>query len=364
MRKIIILVFCLIEIGCSSTNKVSSDNNSMVYFNDKEIVNTLIERTDSLPTNSQLSIALIKNKRINFIGVYKTKDTIEIIENKNKVFEIGSISKVFTSTILSNLVLKNELELNDPIQKHLNIQMLDVGKITLKQLANHSSGLPVQASNFFMTDFNNPYKDYGAINLEEYLKSDVILNSTSGSHYEYSNVGVGLLGYILMKKSKLTYEQLLADNICAKYNLKNTTSVRKNVEELLVKGLDFTGEETSNWDMNVLVGAGGVLSSVDDLAKFTMAQLNSNKELLLTHKSTLSAGEHMEVGLGWHIINLENGNQWLWHNGKTGGYTSSLSMDKSNNSAVIILSNVSAFSMQSNEIDILGNKLMHIMYNE
>jgi CubicO group peptidase (beta-lactamase class C family) len=97
----------------------------------------------------------------------------------------------------------------------------------------------------------------------------------------------------------------------------------------------------SNWDFNALFGAGGVLSTTEDLVKLANAQFNfTNKELELTRKQTFEMNENFRMGLGWHILKSENGNDLFWHNGGTGGYSSSMTIDLKNKRAVIILVNV------------------------
>ena len=138
-----------------------------------------------------------------------------------------------------------------------------------------------------------------------------------------------------------------------------TTTQRADVEKQLVRGLDVVGEVTSNWDLGALVSAGGILSTVEDLSKFGLAQFDpANKELELTRIPTFKIGETMDIGLGWHIIKAESGDTWHWHNGGTGGYTSSMALDVKRKNGVIILSNVSAFNKNMKKIDELCFELM------
>jgi len=108
-----------------------------------------------------------------------------------------------------------------------------------------------------------------------------------------------------------------------------------------------------------LVGAGGVLSSTDDLAKFALAHFDSsNKELALTRASTHSINNISDIGLSWEIIKRRSGDIWYKHNGRTGGYTSAIIIDVNNKNGVVILSNISAYSSHSSTINDFSYDLM------
>jgi len=120
-----------------------------------------------------------------------------------------------------------------------------------------------------------------------------------------------------------SYESLLQNKIFSKFNMNHSTAEIKNVEGNLVIGINNEGKETPNWEFSVLAGAGGILSTVTDLSKFMLAQFDSaNKELNLTRKKTKEVNENMDISLSWHILKSPSKNNWFWHNGGTGGYTS------------------------------------------
>ncbi|MGN6508659.1 MAG: serine hydrolase, partial [Chitinophaga sp.] len=128
----------------------------------------------------------------------------------------------------------------------------------------------------------------------------------------------------------------------------------------LVKGQNPGGEVTANWDFDVLFAAGGILSTTADLVKFASAQFNpENTELALTRKPTFKVNENMEIGLGWHLLKSTSGKDLVWHNGGTGGYSSSIAINTNDKTAVIILSNVSAFHPERANIDELCFELMN-----
>lgn len=314
----------------------------------------IFTKVKSYPNNTELSIAIIENGKTKFVGVKRVNNSIVPIENKEKIFEIGSISKVFTATLLTNFIQEGKLQLDDPIQDYHEFKIRTNDTITFKELANHTSGLPALPSdlNLSTVDPNNPYKNYNSQKLKEYLAEKLELKEKIGAKYEYSNIGAGTLGFSLTEIAKSSYENLLQEKIFLKYKMFNSTTIREKVHKTLIKGLDFEGNETSNWDFDVLVGAGGILSSVNDLSKFASAQFKEeNLELMLTQKMSFTINRNMSVGLGWHIIKGKKKEELIWHNGGTGGYSSSMVLDKENKNGIIVLSNVSAYNKQMGNID-------------
>ncbi len=357
MKKI---VFLLLSIQISfyaigQTKKPISEQQASIIF----------EKTKGFPENTELSIAFIKNGKVSYYGIKRINDTLELSNNSKSVFEIGSISKVFTSTLLANFVLDKKIKLSDPIQDYFNFPLKNK-QITVLQLANHTSGLPRLPSNLNLdeVDQSNPYKDYSVEYLKKYLTDEMELDNIPGSTYEYSNLGAGILGYLMELHIDLTYEELLQKYIFSKYNMTVSSSNANIIKFKIVDGLNNDGNKTSNWDLNALVGAGGILSNVEDLSKFVLAQYDpQNKELELTRQSSFEIPKYkMKVGLAWNIIEPDSDHSWYMHNGGTGGYTSIMALDEENKNGIIILSNVSAFNKSSRNIDQLCLELMRTQY--
>ena len=319
----------------------------------------IFENAKIFPNHTQISIAIIKDGKVNYYGINNKNDTISTVNNKKSVFEIGSISKVFTSTILANFVIDEKINLNDNINGYLKTSFNNDTEISFINLANHTSGLPRLPSNLDLTKVNpeNPYKEYKEKELEEYLTKHLeLLNKEK---FQYSNLGAGLLGYTLSKIENTTYENLLQNKIFSKFNMYNSTSDINKIKGNLVKGLNNEGNDVPNWEFSVLAGAGAIFSTVEDLSQFAISQFdNSNKELKLTRKKTFEVNENLDIGLGWHILKSQSKNFWYWHNGGTGGYSSSMVIDENTKNGIIILSNISAFNPNMGNIDKLCFELM------
>jgi len=235
--------------------------------------------------------------------------------------------------------------LTDGINAYYPFTFKDNIILRFEQLANHTSGLARLPENLDLSNEIDPYKNYGKKEIDEYLKEFLNLENEPGKTYAYSNLGAGLLGYTLGLSQKTSYQNLLQKFIFNKYKMTSSFTSSRDLGARLVKGQNPNGEPVSNWGFDVLCGAGGIVSTTEDLSKFAYAQFDpTNKELALTRKVTFKLGENMNIGLGWHIIKSGNGKDIYWHNGGTGGYSSSMAVNVEDKTAVIILSNVASIN--------------------
>ena len=341
-------------------NNLNTDTNQSDFT--KEQLELIFDQMKVFPNSTQLSIAMIKDGEVFFYGAVKQKDSIDYVDNKLGVFEIGSISKVFTATLLAQFVVEGKLSLKDDINDYLNAPIKDNTVLLFEDLSNHSSGLPRLPSNLDLTsvDLTNPYKTFDEQAIKSYLAEYLDL-SGKGS-YQYSNLGAGLLGYTLSDMEQTSYEQLLQDRIFSKLDMEASTSKLEQVETGLIRGLNAQGDEVSNWDLAILAGAGGIMSNVEDLSKFALSQFDdSNEAQALTRVKTISLNESMDMGLGWHILRKQPEVNLFFHSGATGGYTSSMVVNTASKDGLIILSNVSPEHPNMGNIDDLCFLLMETL---
>lgn len=308
------------------------------------------------PINTQIAVAQIKEGKTFFYGYTKTENGVQITSNKNAVFEIGSITKTFTSALAAICIEQKLLTANTLLKDILPIKMKDdVGNISIEQLSNHTSGLPRLPKNLEMADPANPYADYDTTLLYNYLEKAVLENK-SGTVYSYSNLGAGLLGVICAKKLHLTFDEALQKFIFEPLQMKQSSIAMPTNN--LVKGQDADGNETSNWNFNCLGGAGEIKSTISNMALYANANINELPFLATCHTPTFKINEFMRIGMGLHIITTKTGNEYLFHNGGTGGYTSCMMIDKKEKKAIIVLTNISAYHPKMNLVDALCGKLM------
>ena len=270
--------------------------------------------------------------------------------NADTVFEIGSVSKVFTSLLLADMVHRGEVALADPVSKYLpagvKMPQRNGRQITLQDLATHTSGLPRLPSNLRPKSISNPYADYSVAQLYEFLSS-YELTRDIGSKYEYSNLGGGLLGHVLALRAGMSYEQLLRTRITAPLGMKDTAiALSPEMTARLAVGHDAQMNTAANWDMPALAGAGAIRSTANDLLTFLAAALGfTETSLAAPFESMLSVRQptgvpNLDIALGWHVIVRSQG-PLIWHNGGTGGYRSYVGYDPKTRTGVVALSNAS-----------------------
>ena len=263
------------------------------------------------------------------------------------VYEIGSVSKVFTSLLLARAVRDGRVALSDPVQKFLpdSVTLPRRGdkSITLEHLATHTSGLPRMPDNFHPKDPANPYADYSVGQMYDFLSSCRPARDP-GEGYEYSNLGVGLLGHVLALRAGKRYERLLTDRIAEPLGMTDTTiTLSDDQRRRLAPGHDGDENAVANWDIPTFAGAGAIRSTADDMLRFVAAQAGLKEvdadlsaAIEMTHARRATAGPHTDVALGWHV---DTRNGLVWHNGQTGGYHSYVAFDPRAKAGVVVLTN-------------------------
>ncbi len=322
-----------------------------------EALNIIAEKCHVFPDSMQFAFAMIHGDSVSFYGIQQLQGSLQKINNQQSVFGIGSISKVFTSTLLTQAVAENKLKLMDPIDQYLPYSLRKDQQIPFKYLSNHTSGLPRLSPELMrMAIFNldNPYAGYDRDKLKSYLEKKLKLKALPGEVYEYSNMGAGILGYMMEQIYDQSYETLIQEKICDRLDLKQTSTDLRALSNPFIIGRNAKGEQASTWEFDALKGAGAIFSTVEDLSKFGQAQWDSTYVAWkLMQEPTFTVSEHMSVGLGWIILNPGTDEEWLFHNGATGGYSSCMILDLKKQQGMIILSNVGAFHEKAANIDAL-----------
>lgn len=295
-----------------------------------------------------LELAFIHNghlRKYSYGSVKKTAD--QLPDAANTIFEIGSVTKTFNALLLAEEVISGRMKLADPINLYLPDSIPELsfqGKpITLQHLANHTSGFPRLPSNIFKgkIDPKDPYKHYLSDSLYSFLKryKPAVI---PGTVFSYSNYGAGVLGTIFERKYGNSFEQLIVSRICDPLGMRNTSVTLEEADEKnFAQGYNETGEITVPWDLASLKGSGAIRSTLDDMVKYTRAQMEMKGPLktaiALSHKSTFE-GRNQSMGLGWRITK-SGPNSYLHHSGGTGGFRSFVGFDVDRKIGIVILSN-------------------------
>lgn len=278
-------------------------------------------------------------------GLGVSKDESQAPCTPATLFEIGSVTKTFTGILLADMALRGEVALDDPAQKFLpeDVRMPVHGEqpIRLKHLASHSSGLPRLPNNMKPAVPTNPYVDYDAARLHDFL-TKYKLRYAPDERTAYSNLGAGMLGYLLERAAGKPYEQLIQERICTPLGMAHTVvTLNEEHQRVMAQGHDADGNPVSTWEFDTMLAAGGLRSNVDDLLTYIEAQFCAqdsplNEAIRLSHRPTNASQSGSYVGLGWHV---RDDGQVIWHDGGTGGYTSFVGFRPTERTGVVVLCN-------------------------
>jgi CubicO group peptidase (beta-lactamase class C family) len=276
-------------------------------------------------------------------------DKKNALPDGNTLYEIASVTKVFTSLLLADMSLKHQVNLDDPISKYLpanvKVPIIKGKEITLLHLATHSVGWPRMPDNYDPKDPDNPFADYTVEQLYDYI-SRASFDYAPGTWFQYSNPGYGLLGHILSLAAGKPYETLVKERICAPLGMTGTTITLTPAQKSnLAVGHSEYGTPVENWDMPAIAGTGALRSNMNDMLTFAAANLGHVKTDLypamqLAHIPRISKGkEEGQVTLGWTLEKAKDGDEYLWKDGTTAGYKSIILLNRTKKTGVVILSN-------------------------
>lgn len=263
------------------------------------------------------------------------------------LFEIGSITKTLTASLLADMVQRGEVKLDDPVSTYLpaNVRVPERGgrQIKLVDLATHTSGLPGLPSNIQPKDIANPYSDYSTAMLDEFLASHVLARDI-GSRYEYSAVGMGLLGRALGHRLGTTWEAALERRILRPLGMRSThATLTPEHRRRLAQGHDEAGKPTPDWDIPALPAMGALKSTANDLVKFVAANVEPASKpfgvlFAQLHVPRTVMDEETRVGLAWQIGHATN-RSMVWHGGGTSGSRALIAFEPEKQMGIVVLCN-------------------------
>ncbi|MEV1333636.1 serine hydrolase domain-containing protein [Micromonospora costi] len=274
------------------------------------------------------------------------------VPDAHTLFEIGSVTKVFTALTLARLSLAGTVHLDEPLRDLLppgaRVPSRDGVEMTLRHLATHTAGLPRLPAGLLRRALTHP----GDPDPYRGCTTDVLLaglartrlRARPGRRVGYSNLGMGLLGLALARRAGTTYANLVAEAVCRPLALADT-GVTVDAGRL-AQGHTGRRRPTPRWDLADLVGAGGLCSTAADLVALLRAHLFDGGELAeavalcqrVEHRIDRSRAAH----LGWLSqapATSADGRRRFWHSGATGGYAAYLAFDPEGRSGVVALTN-------------------------
>ena len=313
-----------------------------------KIKSIIKERVDKYHQNFGIVVGIISEKGSQILSYGKLGKGSALDVDGDTLFELGSVTKTFTASLLAVMVERGELNLDDPIDKFLpefvKVPTRNGKKIKLIDLATHTSGLPSAPVNLKSRGNLPGFVGYTEQQLYDFL-SNYTLTRDIGSKFEYSNMGMGLLGHILSLKTGRPYHELVLKRICAPLKMDSTRrELSAELRKRQAEGYYLDGQKSKGLQMPpVFAGAGGLRSTANDMLKFLAANMGLVKSTLLpafqkTHEGIRSWNERLKVGLAWLVIQDDN-LKIVLHTGRTEANSSFVGFDQQKKVGVVILSN-------------------------
>lgn len=288
-----------------------------------------------------VAVALIfdQTPHVYFFGT-ANKTTGEPV-TPDTIFEIASITKVFTSTLLAEEVIAGRMNLNDPVTKFLHFAHPphgQIGKVTLETLATHTSSLPRVPPPL------KPFRPHTHESVLEFL-SDWKPSYPIHSKYVYSNLGFGVLGYAVADAAGKPFHTLLDDNILHPLGMHSTyIRVPKALMHNYAQGYNQHGKPAEQYGVNAWPGGGALRSTITDMFKFLKANLEIDgppkllKAMQFAQEGRFKVSEHLTMGLGWQRFSTQK-ELLIDKNGGVEGFSSYIGMNPDKKIGIVILVN-------------------------
>ncbi len=269
-------------------------------------------------------------------------------------FEMGSLTKTFTGTLLADMVQRGEVSLDDRVADYLpdsvRVPSFEDREITLLDLTTHTSGLPRSTDNLGDGDADDPYGDYSIADLYAFLSTHD-LRRRPGAEAEYSNVGVGLLGHVLARAAGRPYAELVEDRILRPLGMNGSGFAPEGeVGRRMTQG-HRAGKPVPPWHATeAFAGAGALRSNAVDMLRFLEANLGDpdsdlERAMRSAHRvrRPFRSEQGISVGLGWRTVEIGD-RSIIEHGGSTGGFSTHLAFDPELGVGYVMLTNTYNFA--------------------
>jgi serine-type D-Ala-D-Ala carboxypeptidase/endopeptidase len=286
--------------------------------------------------------------------------------NEQTVYEIGSVTKVFTGTLLAAMSLGGEVTLTEPaddlLPRHVRMPR-SARPITLMDLATHMSGLPPNLPpNLKAAERGSNYGDFSVDDLWAALDK-IPLDREPRVQKEYSNLGVGLLGQLLVHRAgAASYQALVYDRILGPLGMNDTTvALRDDQQERFAWGHDQDKRRSNHVFVPALPGAGTLHSTARDMALFVQAHFRPDSPIAAAAQVALTprgvpSHDSWDQGLGW-VVSRDR--RTAWHNGITAGFHTWLGLDLEKRIGLLVLCNT-----EVGEVDRWGMSILNGLRRE
>ena len=311
------------------------------------VTQEVVERVWKAPRRGGLVVG-VGGPRWRFVLGFGHVARGDVMPTAETVFEIASVTKVFTALALVILAGRRLVQLDDPVRMALpetvRVPSWHGREITLRQLCLHTSGLPKHPRGTPWRWLRHPSRPYAGLTTGAVFRDlgRTRLRNEPGSRWEYSNLGMGMLGIALAQVTGASYETLINDLICAPLGLGHTR-VAPTADDQLAVGYGRFGHALEPGSHGSLAGAGDLRSCAADLMEFTRLGFGEGPdELVRAARDSLAVrfpvSDGSEQALGWRIWRVRD-DEWPGHGGDSAGFRSSVSFHVPSRTALVALSN-------------------------
>jgi len=322
---------------------------------DSEIQKTLSTRVDQQHWATGIVVGIVTAQGTHAIAYGTTTKGGTQKVDADTVYDIGSITKVFTALTLADMAQHKDVALDDPVAKFLPegtvLPKDGTRQITLTDLATHTAGLPLRPDNLASKDPDNKYAEYSEADLYQFLAHAKSAHPI-GSTYDYSNPSFGLLGMVLALREATDLDTLIERRILKPLGMDDTLrAATPAMQSRMAQGYSYDVALTDltpaeHWDFGSgVAGAGGYRSTANDMMKFLQAILGTRASslgpALAAMTKTRRPGGMMPataIALAWNILD-QDGREIAWKNGSVGGFRAFIGYDVAARTGVVVLAN-------------------------
>lgn len=327
----------------------ATDANNLQAAIDEEILKFARQ-----PNFRGLAIGVYKDGKSFFKGYGALSETVDTPPDATTIFQIASVSKLFTATVLQMLCDEGVVGMDSTLAELIGHSVplsAAARQVTLRRLATHTSGFPriprsLEAKAIAAAKGDDPlldpYSHLGSEHVFDYLATTE--DKKAAGRFEYSNFGMGLLAHVLERVTGKDFESLVSEKILVPLGMDGTSiTLSPALQARLAQGHSADGTPTPAWRFAALAGAGAIHSSVQDMVRFIQANVEKGRLLSTPFEKMREPQFNGETGIGWMqstwIDRFLGNEKVVWHNGMVGGYSAYLSVHAETRTGVVILTN-------------------------
>lgn len=332
------ILFMILSCNARVQNKTDADELKL----DSLVQNLILEK--SIPG---IAIGIVKKGKVVMAKGYGYADMEDtVLANENTVYQLGSVTKMFTGHLLAKLIRENKISITDTVSNYFPAGIKFPGSptgqpVTIKEIATHSSEFPRYPANLRRTE-PDPIRGYSKEQLMKGIEM-VSIDTLTGVRYNYSNFGYGILGTAMENRMGKNLSMLMETYIFAPYEMTSTSltlhdNLMRNLATPYLEVAPY--KKTEAWDMGALSAAGNIFSSITDLNKFMIKLLEDSPVNTIQQEKYFQINETWHYGLGCFIIDSDKRNtQIIYHGGDIDGYASSLTLYPEHDLGFVMLTN-------------------------